>query len=97
MTFKKLAVAAIFSLSANICVAAAGATVQPIKLVDQPTAGAFLKGQYGLAFNFFDNGGLAYSYGLGITDRFSIGIAHQLSGAIGCGKIKVQNVPGVLL
>ncbi|MBL8027313.1 MAG: YjbH domain-containing protein [Fibrobacteres bacterium] len=73
------------------------APIQPIRLVDQPTAGTYGKGQYGLGINFFDEGGIAYSFGLGITDRFSLGVAHQIMGAIGSGKPKLQSIPGVQL
>jgi hypothetical protein len=84
-------------LTGIINAAPSSVALQPIRLVEQPTAGAYNKGQYGLGFNFFDNGGISYSFGLGITDRFSIGIAHELMGVIGGGKILVQNVPGVLV
>lgn len=94
---RKLSALIIILAAATIVNAASSVALQPIRLVDQPTAGAYAKGQYGLGFNFFDKVGIAYSFGLGITDRFSIGIGHQLMGVIGSGKILVQNIPGVLV
>ncbi len=92
MNRKKLSVLVLLFVSITFSEA-----LQPIKLVEQPTAGSYNKGQFGLGINFFGGGGLAYSFGLGITNRFSFGVAHSLMNAIGSGGVRVQNIPGVLV
>jgi hypothetical protein len=85
---------ALFILLLSALAAAEQAPFQPVKLIDMPTAGALLKAQYSLDFKFFADGGLSTAVGVGITNRFSIGVAYELMRIIGQRGIRGQAFPG---
>jgi hypothetical protein len=67
---------------------------QPVKLIDMPTAGSLQKGAYGLDFKFFSEGGISSAVSVGLTNRFSFGLAYELMRVIGQMPIKGQAFPG---
>ncbi|MFH0921270.1 MAG: hypothetical protein V1913_13035 [Fibrobacterota bacterium] len=71
-----------------------GSKFQPRKLIDMHTAGALPRGCYELDFKFFAEGGLSTFVGVGLTNRFSIGIAYAMTGVIGNTDIRGQSFPG---
>jgi hypothetical protein len=70
---------------------------QPQRLIDLPTAGTLNKGNYSLDFKFFSEGGVATLVGVGLTDRFSIGIGYELMRVIGNHAVRGQSFPGGML
>ncbi len=90
-------VLSLFFLSYNLSDAQSNAMFQPVKLIDMHTAGALQKGSYNLDFKFFADGGISSAVGVGITNRFSIGIAYELMRVIGLNPIKGQAFPGGMI
>jgi len=84
-------------IAANIAAEQSGAMFQPVKLIDMPTAGSLPKGTYSLDFKFFSEGGLSSAVSVGITNRFSFGIAYELMRVIGQMPIKGQPYPGGMI
>jgi hypothetical protein len=70
--------------------------IQPRKLIDCHTAGALPKSHYDFDFRFFGRGGIATGIGVGLTDRFSLGISYQVMRLMGQDKVRFQSFPGGL-
>lgn len=65
------------------------------QLVNVPTAGMLNKGNYEIGMRLFANGGVLSNIGVGITDRFMIGISYGGEKIIGSGKVNFNPLPGV--
>ncbi|MEX0602430.1 MAG: hypothetical protein WD295_03755 [Bacteroidota bacterium] len=72
------------------------ATLEPIMLIDKPTAGMLKKGGYYLGANFYQRGGLLTSIAVGLFDRFSFGISYGGTDIIGPNTIAMNPLPGVM-
>jgi hypothetical protein len=53
-----------------------GATIEPIMLIDKPTAGLLKHGSYAVSSNFFQNGGVLVGISVGIFEPFTFGISY---------------------
>jgi hypothetical protein len=71
------------------------ATVEPIFIVDKPTAGMLHRATYAVSGNFFQNGGVLTSIAVGVFDRFMIGISYGGTDIIGPAAIRMNPLPGV--
>ena len=74
-----------------------GTQFQPRKLIDMHTAGALPRGTYELDFKFFAEGGVSTFVGVGLTNRFSLGLAYALMRLIGDQDIRGQSFPGAMV
>jgi hypothetical protein len=72
-----------------------GATIEPIMLVDKPTAGLLKHGSYAVSSNFFQNGGVLVGISVGIFEPFTFGISYGGTDIIGPNKITMNPMPGV--
>ncbi len=71
------------------------ATVQPIYLVDKPTAGLLQRATFGVTGNFYQRGGVLTGISVGVFDRFMIGISYGGTDIIGPDPIRMNPIPGV--
>jgi len=71
------------------------AVLEPIILIDVPTAGILMRGSYQLQLRAYAEGGLLSSIDVGISNRFMIGISYGGTNIIGRGKINWNPQPGV--
>jgi len=72
-----------------------GATIEPIVLVDKPTAGLLKRGSYSVSSNFFQSGGVLVGLSVGIFDPFTFGISYGGTSIIGPDKIHMNPLPGM--
>jgi hypothetical protein len=71
------------------------ATVEPLMLIDKPTAGLLKRGSYSVSGNFYQNGGVLVGIMVGIFDPFTFGISYGGTDIIGHNKIDMNPLPGV--
>ncbi len=69
--------------------------VEPISLIDTPTAGTLLRSSFKAEIRAYANGGLLGGIDAGITDRLMFGISYGGTNLIGEGKIDWNPQPGV--
>jgi len=72
-----------------------GADVEPMILVDKPTAGLLARGSYSVYGDFFQSGGVLLGLSVGIFDPFTFGISYGGTDIIGPNKIDMNPLPGV--
>lgn len=72
-----------------------GATIEPIMLIDKPTAGLLKRGSYSVSSNFFQKGGMLLGISVGIFEPFTFGISYGGTDIIGPNKIEMNPMPGV--
>ena len=72
-----------------------GATVEPITLVDKPTAGMLHRATFQVSGNFYQRGGVLSGISVGVFDRFMIGISYGGTDIIGPAPIRMNPIPGV--
>jgi hypothetical protein len=72
-----------------------GATVEPMMLIDKPTAGLLKRGSYSVTSNFFQNGGVLVGISVGIFEPFTFGISYGGTNIIGPNKIDMNPFPGM--
>jgi hypothetical protein len=75
--------------------AGSAATVEPIMLVDKPTAGLLKRGSYSVSSNFFQRGGILCGISVGVFEPFTFGISYGGTGIIGKDSINMNPMPGV--
>jgi len=75
--------------------AGSAATVEPIMLVDKPTAGLLKRGSYSVSSNFFQRGGILFGISVGVFEPFTFGISYGGTGIIGKDSINMNPMPGV--
>jgi hypothetical protein len=75
--------------------AGSAATVEPIMLVDKPTAGLLKRGSYSVSSNFFQRGGILFGIAVGVFEPFTFGISYGGTGIIGKDSINMNPMPGV--
>lgn len=71
------------------------AAIEPVYLVDKPTAGLLKRGSYEVSSGFFQQGGVLIGISVGVFDQFSFGISYGGTDIIGPNKIKMNPLPGV--
>jgi len=71
--------------------------LEPLRLVDMPTAGTLKRGSYRAGLDIYPEGGLLAGIGAGITDRFMFGISFGGTNIIGTGDIDWNKEPGVTI
>jgi hypothetical protein len=71
------------------------ATVEPTMLIDKPTAGLLKRGSFAVGANFFQQGGMLATIGVGIFEPFMIGISYGGTDIIGQNRIRMNPLPGV--
>jgi hypothetical protein len=69
--------------------------LEPLRLVDTPTAGTLQRGSYRADLDVYPDGGLLARIGAGVTDRFMFGISYGGTNIIGTGEIDWNKQPGV--
>ncbi len=71
------------------------ATIEPMVLIDKPTAGLLKRGAYEVASNFYQEGGVLVGLSVGVFDQFTFGISYGGTDIIGPDKLKMNPLPGV--
>jgi hypothetical protein len=71
------------------------ATVEPMMLIDKPTAGLLQRGSYSVSSNFYQRGGMLVGIMVGIFEPFTFGISYGGTEIIGQNKIDMNPLPGV--
>ncbi len=71
------------------------ANVEPIYLVDKPTAGMLQRATFAVNGNFYQRGGVLAGISVGVFDRFMIGISYGGTDIIGPDAIRMNPIPGV--
>jgi len=71
--------------------------LEPLRVVDTPTAGTLMRGSFRTGIDVYPNGGILAGIGAGITDRFMFGISYGGTNIIGTGKIEWNKLPGAAL
>lgn len=78
--------------------------IQPRKLVDAHTAGILARGQYDIECRFYEAGdtalgaGVTFGFGIGVTNRLSLGLSYGGEGLVGRGnRVKPHTLPGWLI
>ena len=61
--------------------------LEPLRVVDTPTAGTLMRGSFRTEIDVYPNGGILAGVGAGITDRFMFGISYGGTNIIGTGDI----------
>jgi hypothetical protein len=69
--------------------------LEPLRLVDTPTAGTLKRGSFRAGLDIYPEGGIFAGIGVGITDRFMFGISYGGTNVIGIGDINWNKEPGV--
>jgi hypothetical protein len=72
-----------------------GATIEPLVLIDKPTAGLLKHGAYSVSSNFFQRGGVLVGLTVGIFEPFTFGISYGGTDIIGPDKINMNPLPGM--
>jgi hypothetical protein len=68
--------------------------LEPLRVVDTPTAGTLMRGSFRSGIDIYPNGGILAGIGAGITDRFMFGVAYGGTNIIGTGDIEWNDLPG---
>jgi hypothetical protein len=71
------------------------AVVEPMMLIDRPTAGLLRYGSYAVSANFYQRGGMLFGIWVGIFDPFTFGISYGGTDIIGHDAIHMNPLPGV--
>jgi hypothetical protein len=71
------------------------AVVEPIMLIDKPTAGLLKRGTYAVSSNFYQSGGVLVGITVGIFEPFTFGMSYGGTDIIGKNKINMNPIPGV--
>jgi hypothetical protein len=71
------------------------AVVEPMMLIDRPTAGLLRYGSYAVSANFYQRGGMLFGILVGIFDPFTFGISYGGTDIIGHDAIHMNPLPGV--
>jgi hypothetical protein len=71
------------------------AVVEPLMLIDKPTAGLLQKGSYSVSGNFYQRGGMLFGISVGIFEPFTFGISYGGTDIIGHDVIHMNPLPGV--
>jgi hypothetical protein len=71
------------------------ASVEPLMIVDKPTAGLLKQGAYAVTSNFYQNGGVLVGISVGVFEPFTFGISYGGTNIIGPAKIDMNLFPGV--
>lgn len=71
------------------------ATVEPMMLVDKPTAGLLKYGTYSISGGFFQRGGILLGIYVGIFEPFTFGVSYGGTDIIGHNAIHMNPLPGV--
>jgi hypothetical protein len=69
--------------------------LEPRFIVDMPTAGMPDKGSMVLDVGFYREGGVQFGLGVGLLDRFCLGVSYGGSGIIGSDSPVMNPIPGV--
>ena len=88
----------LFCIHANVqsqSYAGSNGTVEPMMLIDKPTAGLLQRGSYSVSSNFFQSGGVLVGISVGIFEPFTFGISYGGTDIIGHNKITMNPLPGV--
>jgi len=70
----------------NLC----GQAIQPMRIIDAPTAGSLPAKTILLESHLFDGGGVIQSLSIGVTDLIDVGCSYSGSGVIGAGRVTWQ-------
>jgi len=71
--------------------------LEPLRLVDTPSAGTLKRGSFRARIDIYPEGGILAGIGAGITDRFMFGISYGGTNVVGIGGINWNKEPGVTL
>ncbi len=71
------------------------ATIEPMVLVDKPTAGLLKRGAFEFTSNYYQEGGVLVGLSVGVFDPFTFGISYGGTDIIGHDKIRMNPLPGV--
>jgi len=63
------------------------AIVEPIQLIDFPTAGTLMRGSFNAHLRAYAHGGILGGVDVGLTDRFMIGLSYGGTNIIGMGAV----------
>jgi hypothetical protein len=69
--------------------------LEPRYVVDMPTAGMINKSSIALDVSFYQEGGVLFGLGVGLLDRFSLGVSYGGSRIIGSASPVMNPIPGV--
>ncbi len=75
--------------------AGSDARVEPMYLVDMPTAGILHNGMVGMSVHFYENSGVLVSLEAGAFNRLSFGLSYGGTNVIGNGAVKWNKLPGI--
>lgn len=75
--------------------AGGSANIEPIMIIDKPTAGMLHRGNYYVNAGFFEQGGLLFGVSVGLIDRFNFGISYGGTDILGVNKPQMNPYPGV--
>ncbi len=70
-----------------LLIAQDAAIVEPIVLIDFPTAGTLLRGSFNAHLRAYAEGGILAGVDVGLTDRFMIGLSYGGTNVIGMGPV----------
>lgn len=71
-----------------LCVLAQeAAIIEPVALIDYPTAGTLLRGSFNAHLRAYAEGGILGGVDVGLTDRFMIGLSYGGTNIIGMGSV----------
>lgn len=62
--------------------------LEPLKVVDMPTAGTLMRGSFRANIDVYPSGGILTGFSAGIMDRFMFGISYGGTNIIGAGNIQ---------
>ncbi len=71
------------------------AAIEPIMIIDKPTAGMLHRGNYYVNSSFFEDGGVLLGVSVGLLDRFNFGISYGGTSILGKQKPQMNPYPGV--
>lgn len=71
--------------------------LEPIRIVDMPTAGVIESGNYSVYGLAFPGGGLMTELSFGIFNNFNAGLSYGGINIVGSGKMSFQNYPAIHL
>jgi hypothetical protein len=86
---------ATYNFSAAQSYAGSGADIEPLMLIDKPTAGLLKRGSYSVSSNFYQSGGVLAGITVGIFEPFTFGISYGGTDIIGHNKINMNPLPGM--
>lgn len=69
--------------------------IQPLMLMDMPTAATLDRGSYAINLRLFGNGGLLGDVAVGVTPRFMFGLSFGGENIVGAGDINWNPEPGI--